>query len=154
MALTDAKERERIMREARENIAWGKQIQRDHAECLQRIPLPDPLIAYRAQADAAQAAEKAETRRRLAATQRDQRERERERAMVEADIDTRIAAAIAHEREFLCDLVGSAIGELLAPLKTKCDELERLLNRLQSLSAAERAQPVDLPSLRELRRVN
>jgi hypothetical protein len=94
MAMTDETE-------ARENIAFGRAIQRDAADRL--VQIPDALTRYRAEADAAQAAERAETQRRIREAKRDQRERELRRAMVEADIDGRIAA--------LTEAIGQVVAE-------------------------------------------
>jgi hypothetical protein len=90
--VTDDIKRKSILDEARANIAFSRSIEQDHADEL--VQIPDRLTAWRANADARTAAREAETRRREREAGRDQREREIRRAMIEADIDGRIAAAL------------------------------------------------------------
>src|SRR5262249_19784245 len=116
------------------------------------IEFEDPLRKYQREADELEAVRKRERQGVQREHRAEQRQRERDRAAVEADIDARIASAIATEREFLLTVVGEAMGQLLkekmGPIADKLAQLEGLLNRLREMSATERAQPLDLPSMR------
>ncbi len=120
------------------------------------IDFEDPLRKYQREAAELEATRERERRAMQREHRTELRQRERDRAAAEADIDARIAAALAAERapllDAVCDVVGEAIGQLLqeriGPISDKLAELERLLQRLREMSAAERGQPIDLPSLR------
>jgi hypothetical protein len=64
------------------------------------------------------------------------------------------------ERKFMLEAVGAAMGEFvrkqLTAIDVKLADLERLLQRLREISAAEREQPIDLPRvpLRSVRNIN
>jgi hypothetical protein len=100
------------------------------------VTIPDPLVQYRADAEASLAADREETLRRQRKAARDQMARHR--AMAEAEIDERVRVAVAREvavvLDTLSEAVGSAIGELIKqnmdPVEKKLATLERLLNRL------------------------
>jgi len=127
--MIDEKERERILREARANVEWGRSIARDLAERLQRVEIPDPMTRYRAEAAERAAATEAETRKRLAATRREQHEREIRSAIIVAEVDDRIASAIAVEREFLREVVGEAVGQLLKENMQPVERMPRTISK-------------------------
>jgi hypothetical protein len=120
----------------------------------------DPVAKYRREADELEASRQRERRAMQREHRAELRQRERDRAMIEADIDGRIEAAILREREFMFEVIGQAMGEFvrkeLTGIDAKLADLERLLNRLREMSAAEREQPIDLPRvpLRSARNVN
>jgi hypothetical protein len=149
--MTDWKESKRVLAEAR-------RVERDAAELLQRVGIPDPMTAWRNDADARAEAVRQADRERRREERRDRRERDR--AAAEVDVDARIAAAIMCERKFMLEAVGAAMGEFvrkqLTAIDVKLADLERLLQRLREISAAEREQPIDLPRvpLRSVRNIN
>jgi hypothetical protein len=134
--------------------------EREAADFLDRHGYLDPAAQSRVDAVERERAEQAETRRRRIEERRERRERDRQRAADDvAALEARVSALEAERPvmiDNILDTVGTAIGELLRremePIKAKLTELEALLNGLRSLSAAERGQPIDLPSpLRSLR---
>ena len=128
MAVSE-KERERILREAREHIAAARAMQRDAAERSSRVEIPDVMTRYRAEAAERAAATEAETRKRLAATRREQHEREIRSAIIVAEVDDRIASAIAVEREFLREVVGEAVGQLLKENMQPVERMPRTISK-------------------------
>jgi hypothetical protein len=105
------------------------------------VVIPDPLVQYREDAEADLAADEAEKLRRVRAAKLDQMARVR--ATAEIDMNERVRVAVAREvgavLDTLMEAVGSAIGELIKqsmdPIETKLATMERLLDRLQSLTA-------------------
>ena len=125
-----------IRREAEEHIRAAREITGASA-----VVIPDPLTQYREDAEASLAADREELQRRQRKAARDLMMRQR--AAAEIDIEARIKAAVATEvaavLDTLSEAVGSAIGELIKqsidPVEKKLATLERLLDRLQSLTA-------------------
>lgn len=125
-----------IRREAEEHIRAAREITGASA-----VVIPDPLVQYREDAEASLAADREELQRRQRKAARDQMARVR--AAAEIDINERVRVAVASEvaavLDTLMEAVGSAIGELIKqnvqPIETKLATMERLLDRLQSLTA-------------------
>jgi multidrug resistance efflux pump len=118
--VTDEVVRKQIMDEARSNVEFGRAIQRRE----QRVEIPDALTRYREEAEAAQAAREDETTRRIAEARLTQIEREIRAALVEADVDGRIA------------VLEEAVGQAMA--KFVSQQLRPLVKRLDALEAKRR----------------
>jgi hypothetical protein len=134
----------------------ARRVEHDTVELSQRLGIPDELTRHRKQADELAAAERVETQRRIREARRERRERERDRTESAAVTELRseleaLHGAISEGDARVLNTVAEVISSLpFDKIADKLSKLEELLNRMRSLSAAER-DPMDLPSLRSLR---
>jgi hypothetical protein len=160
--MTDWKETKRVLDEAR-------RVERDAVELSRRVGIPDPMVQYRADAAARAAEVEAETQRRLRETRRDQRERRESagvvelRAEIEAlrramnEADTQIIDAI---EKAIIPMVENACDGLQRKIREIGERSDQRLREMQSevrgaINKRDRAgEVIDMPSLREVRKVN
>jgi hypothetical protein len=143
MPMTDWKESKRIHDEAR-------RVERDAAELSQRVGIPNPLTAWKRDADARAKARRQADRERRQEERRDRRERSESVGVAELRAEIEALRGLIQQGDAeVINTVSEVISSLpFEAIANKLGELERLLNRLREMSAAERGQPIDLPSMR------
>jgi hypothetical protein len=148
--MNDWKESKRIHDEAR-------RVERDAAELSQRLGIPDPLTAWKRDADARAEEKRQADRERRAEERRDRRERVESAAVTQlrGEIEA-LHNAISEGDANVLNIVNEAVFPMFDKIATKLQELETLLERLRSLRSTAEREPIDLPRvpLRSVRNIN
>jgi hypothetical protein len=150
-------ERAAIMAEARRNLAWCREIERDRIRRLAELPpVEDKLVRYKREqneliAERARAREREEHQQRI----------ERRRREHHADIDARINAHIIEVYENVATAIDKLVDEILRKMgdmeNTRQAALKDLKTELlakieTTLRSTPEREPLELPPLRSMRR--